>query len=109
MDELSEDEKLTVARARKSQRFLSQPFHVAEVFTGAPGMYVELKESIDSFQGVLDGKYDVLPEQSFYMEKLKRSLPRQRRLQRNLMPEWMKISMTFLSTDNYENRIAIEM
>ncbi|KAK6252715.1 hypothetical protein QUC31_014435 [Theobroma cacao] len=67
MDELSEDDKLTVARARKIQRFLSQPFHVAEVFTGAPGKYVELKESIASFQGVLDGKYDDLPEQSFYM------------------------------------------
>ncbi|URD86836.1 hypothetical protein MUK42_27295 [Musa troglodytarum] len=62
MDELSEDDKLTVACARKIQRFLSQPFHVAEVFTGAPGKYVELKES-----GVLDGKYDDLPEQSFYM------------------------------------------
>ncbi|CAI0447248.1 unnamed protein product [Linum tenue] len=67
MDELSEDDKLTVARARKIQRFLSQPFHVAEVFTGAPGKYVELKESIASFQGVLDGKYDDLSEQSFYM------------------------------------------
>nr|CAB3476512.1 unnamed protein product [Digitaria exilis] len=67
MDELSEDDKLTVARARKIQRFLSQPFHVAEVFTGAPGKYVELKESVQSFQGVLDGKYDDLPEQSFYM------------------------------------------
>ncbi|CAL9185210.1 unnamed protein product [Musa hybrid cultivar] len=67
MDELSEDDKLTVARARKIQRFLSQPFHVAEVFTGAPGKYVELKESVSSFQGVLDGKYDDLSEQSFYM------------------------------------------
>jgi len=67
MDELSEDDKLTVSRARKIQRFLSQPFHVAEVFTGAPGKYVDLKESIASFQGVLDGKYDDLPEQSFYM------------------------------------------
>ncbi|KAH0452862.1 hypothetical protein IEQ34_017186 [Dendrobium chrysotoxum] len=67
MDELSEDDKLTVARARKIQRFLSQPFHVAEVFTGAPGKYVDLKECITSFQGVLDGKYDDLPEQSFYM------------------------------------------
>ncbi|PPD97348.1 hypothetical protein GOBAR_DD05623 [Gossypium barbadense] len=67
MDELSEDDKLTVARARKIQRFLSQPFHVAEAFTGAPGKYVELKASITSFQGVLDGKYDDLPEQSFYM------------------------------------------
>ncbi|KAF6137300.1 hypothetical protein GIB67_036337 [Kingdonia uniflora] len=67
MDELSEDDKMTVARARKIQRFLSQPFHVAEVFTGAPGKYVDLKESIASFQGVLDGKYDDLSEQSFYM------------------------------------------
>ncbi|KAM6561929.1 hypothetical protein CsatB_021927 [Cannabis sativa] len=67
MDELSEDDKLTVARARKIQRFLSQPFHVAEVFTGAPGKYVELKESIASFQGVLDGKFDDLSEQAFYM------------------------------------------
>ncbi|WJX15036.1 H(+)-transporting two-sector ATPase [Trifolium repens] len=67
MDELSEDDKLTVARARKIQRFLSQPFHVAEVFTGAPGKYVELKENTKSFQGVLDGKYDDLSEQAFYM------------------------------------------
>ncbi|XP_010521349.1 PREDICTED: ATP synthase subunit beta-2, mitochondrial [Tarenaya hassleriana] len=67
MDELSEDDKLTVARARKIQRFLSQPFHVAEVFTGAPGKYVDLKENIKSFQGVLDGLYDDLSEQSFYM------------------------------------------
>ncbi|KAK7844521.1 atp synthase subunit beta-3 [Quercus suber] len=67
MDELSEDDKLTVARARKIQRFLSQPFHVAEVFTGAAGKYVELKESVNSFQGVLDGTYDDLSEQSFYM------------------------------------------
>nr|BAA20135.1 F1 ATPase [Pisum sativum] len=67
MDELSEDDKLTVARARKIQRFLSQPFHVAEVFTGGPGKYVDLKENITSFQGVLDGKYDDLSEQSFYM------------------------------------------
>ncbi|CAI7761854.1 unnamed protein product [Closterium sp. NIES-54] len=67
MDELSEDDKLVVARARKIQRFLSQPFHVAEVFTGSPGKYVDVKESITSFQGVLDGKYDDLPEQAFYM------------------------------------------
>ncbi|XP_002960986.2 ATP synthase subunit beta, mitochondrial [Selaginella moellendorffii] len=67
MDELSEDDKLTVARARKMQRFLSQPFHVAEVFTGSPGKYVDLKENVASFRGVLDGKYDDLPEQSFYM------------------------------------------
>eukprot|EP00271_Cylindrocystis_brebissonii_P008865 TRINITY_DN23393_c0_g1_i1.p1 TRINITY_DN23393_c0_g1~~TRINITY_DN23393_c0_g1_i1.p1 ORF type:complete len:586 (+),score=118.93 TRINITY_DN23393_c0_g1_i1:87-1760(+) len=67
MDELSEDDKLVVARARKIQRFLSQPFHVAEVFTGSPGKYVDVKESIQSFKGVLDGKYDDLPEQAFYM------------------------------------------
>ncbi|PSR87841.1 ATP synthase subunit beta like [Actinidia chinensis var. chinensis] len=67
MDELSEDDKLTVARARKIQRFLSQPFQVAEVFTGAPGKYVELKETVTSFRAVLDGKYDDLPEQAFYM------------------------------------------
>ncbi|CAM6129360.1 unnamed protein product [Calypogeia fissa] len=67
MDELSEDDKMTVARARKMQRFLSQPFHVAEVFTGSPGKYVDLKENVASFQGVLDGKYDDLPEMAFYM------------------------------------------
>ena len=67
MDELSKDDKFTISRVRNIQRFLSQAFHVAEVFTGAPGKYVELKESITSFQGVLDGKYDDLPEQSFYM------------------------------------------
>ncbi|KAK9831650.1 hypothetical protein WJX74_004290 [Apatococcus lobatus] len=67
MDELSEEDKLTVARARKIQRFLSQPFHVAEVFTGSPGKYVELKDSIQSFQGIIDGKYDDLPEMAFYM------------------------------------------
>ncbi|WP_250460696.1 F0F1 ATP synthase subunit beta [Microbulbifer litoralis] len=67
MDELSEEDKQTVARARKIERFLSQPFHVAEVFTGAPGKYVSLKETIRGFQGILDGDYDDLPEQAFYM------------------------------------------
>ncbi|EPC00738.1 F0F1 ATP synthase subunit beta [Litchfieldella anticariensis FP35 = DSM 16096] len=67
MDELSDEDKLTVARARKIQRFLSQPFFVAEVFTGSPGKYVSLKETIQGFQGILDGKYDELPEQAFYM------------------------------------------
>ena len=67
MDELSEDDKLTVARARKIERFLSQPFHVAEVFTGSPGKYVSLKETISSFKGILNGDYDDLPEQAFYM------------------------------------------
>jgi len=67
MDELSEEDKLTVARARKVQRFLSQPFAVAEVFTGKPGRYVDLKETISAFQEVLDGKYDHLPEMAFYM------------------------------------------
>jgi len=67
MDELSEDDKLTVARARKIERFLSQPFHVAEVFTGSPGIYVSLKDTIAGFKGILAGDYDHLPEQAFYM------------------------------------------
>ena len=67
MDELSEEDKLVVYRARKIQRFLSQPFHVAEVFTGAPGKYVSLKETIRGFKGILAGDYDSLPEQAFYM------------------------------------------
>ncbi|GFR48634.1 hypothetical protein Agub_g10550 [Astrephomene gubernaculifera] len=67
MDELSEEDKLTVARARKIQRFLSQPFQVAEVFTGTPGKYVDLKDTIAAFKGILDGKYDDLPEMAFYM------------------------------------------
>jgi len=67
MDELSEEDKLTVARARKIERFLSQPFHVAEVFTGAPGKFVDLPDTIKSFQGLVDGKYDYLPEAAFYM------------------------------------------
>lgn len=67
MDELSEDDKLIVSRARKIERFLSQPFHVAEVFTGSPGKYVSLKETIASFEGILNGDYDDMPEQAFYM------------------------------------------
>ena len=67
MDELSEDDRLVVMRARKIQRFLSQPFHVAEVFTGSPGKYVALKDTIAGFKGILDGEYDHLPEQAFYM------------------------------------------
>jgi F-type H+-transporting ATPase subunit beta len=67
MDELSEDDKLIVARARKIQRFLSQPFFVAEVFTGSPGKYVPLKETIGGFRAILDGECDDLPEQAFYM------------------------------------------
>src|SRR5450432_2912470 len=67
MDELSDDDKLTVARARKVQRFLSQPFHVAEQFTGIHGAYVKLEETIRSFEELLDGKHDNLPEQAFYM------------------------------------------
>ncbi|GLR64833.1 F0F1 ATP synthase subunit beta [Marinospirillum insulare] len=67
MDELSEEDKLSVSRARKIQRFLSQPFFVAEVFTGSPGKYVSLKDTIRGFQGILDGDYDHLPEQAFYM------------------------------------------
>jgi F-type H+-transporting ATPase subunit beta len=67
MDELAPEDKLAVARARKIQRFLSQPFHVAEVFTGAPGKYVTLKETIKGFKGIVEGDYDHLPEQAFYM------------------------------------------
>ena len=67
MDELSEEDKLVVARARKVERFLSQPFSVAEVFTGSPGKYVPLKETIRGFKGIIDGEYDNLPEQAFYM------------------------------------------
>ncbi|MFO7992597.1 MAG: F0F1 ATP synthase subunit beta [Marinobacter sp.] len=67
MDELSEEDKQTVSRARKIERFLSQPFHVAEVFTGSPGKYVSLKETIASFEGILNGEYDEMPEQAFYM------------------------------------------
>ncbi|MCP1673387.1 F-type H+-transporting ATPase subunit beta [Natronocella acetinitrilica] len=67
MDELSEEDKLTVSRARKIQRFLSQPFFVAEVFTGAPGKYVSLKDTIRGFKGIVAGEYDDLPEQAFYM------------------------------------------
>jgi F-type H+-transporting ATPase subunit beta len=67
MDELSDEDKLVVARARKIQRFLSQPFFVAEVFTGSPGKYVSLKDTISGFKAILDGQYDHLPEQAFYM------------------------------------------
>ncbi len=67
MDELSEEDKLTVARARKIQRFLSQPFHVAEVFTGTPGVLVSLEDTIRGFKGIVDGEYDHIPEAAFYM------------------------------------------
>jgi len=67
MDELSEEDKLTVARARKIQRFLSQPFHVAEVFTGSPGVLVSLEDTINGFKGIVDGEYDHIPEPAFYM------------------------------------------
>jgi F-type H+-transporting ATPase subunit beta len=67
MDELSEEDKLTVARARKIQRFLSQPFHVAEVFTGSPGVFVNLDDTIKGFKGIVAGEYDEMPEASFYM------------------------------------------
>jgi F-type H+-transporting ATPase subunit beta len=68
MDELSDEDKMTVSRARKIERFLSQPFHVAEVFTGAPGKYVSLKDTIRGFKGILDGEYDHIAEQDFYMK-----------------------------------------
>jgi len=67
MDELSDEDRLTVSRARKIQRFLSQPFHVAEVFTGTPGVFVKLEDTIKGFKGILDGLYDDIPEQAFYM------------------------------------------
>jgi F-type H+-transporting ATPase subunit beta len=67
MDELSEEDKLVVARARRLQRFLSQPFFVAEQFTGFPGKYVKLEETVASFERVLSGEFDHLPEQAFYM------------------------------------------
>src|SRR6201987_2291071 len=68
IDELSEDQKLTVARARKIQRFLSQPFHVAEQFTGTPGRYVKVGDTVKGFRGIVEGKYDDIPEQAFYMK-----------------------------------------
>jgi F-type H+-transporting ATPase subunit beta len=67
MDELSPEDKLAVSRARKIQRFLSQPFNVAEVFTGSPGKIVPLKETIKGFKAIVEGEYDHLPEQAFYM------------------------------------------
>jgi F-type H+/Na+-transporting ATPase subunit beta len=67
MDELSDEDKMTVSRARKIERFLSQPFHVAEVFTGSPGKYVSLKDTIRGFKGLLEGEFDHIPEQAFYM------------------------------------------
>ena len=67
MDELSEEDKLTVARARKIQRFLSQPFHVAEVFTGTKGVFVNIEDTIKGFKGIVNGDYDDLPEAAFYM------------------------------------------
>ena len=67
MDELSEDDRLTVSRARKIQKFLSQPFHVAEVFTGISGKFVQVEDTVKSFKAVVDGEYDHLPEAAFYM------------------------------------------
>ncbi len=67
MDELSEEDRLTVARARKIQRFLSQPFHVAEVFTGTPGVLVSLEDTIKGFRGIVAGDHDDMPESAFYM------------------------------------------
>jgi F-type H+-transporting ATPase subunit beta len=67
MDELTEEDKQVVSRARKIQRFLSQPFHVAEVFTGVPGKFVKLEDTIKGFKGIIEGEYDDIPEQAFYM------------------------------------------
>jgi F-type H+-transporting ATPase subunit beta len=68
IDELSDEDKVTVARARKIERFLSQPFHVAEQFTGTPGVYVKIEDSIRGFQEILEGKHDELPERAFFMK-----------------------------------------
>ena len=68
MEELSDEDKTTVARARKIQKFLSQPFHVAEVFTGSPGTYVKVADTVKAFGEILDGKHDDKPEQAFYMK-----------------------------------------
>jgi F-type H+-transporting ATPase subunit beta len=68
MEELSDEDKVTVARARKIQRFLSQPFHVAEVFTGFPGKYVKIEDTVRAFKEICDGKHDDIPEQAFYMK-----------------------------------------
>ena len=67
IDELDDDDKITVSRARKIQRFLSQPFHVAEVFTNTPGSYVKIEDTIKGFKEIVEGKHDDLPEQAFYM------------------------------------------
>ena len=67
MDELSEEDKLVVSRARKVEKFLSQPFHVAEIFTGSPGILTDLADTVRSFKGLVEGEYDHLPEQAFYM------------------------------------------
>jgi F-type H+-transporting ATPase subunit beta len=68
MEELSDEDKLTVQRARKMQRFLSQPFHVAETFTGKPGKYVKVEDTVRAFREIVDGKHDDIPEQAFYMK-----------------------------------------
>ncbi len=68
MDELSEDDRIAVSRARKIEKFLSQPFFVAETFTGSPGKYVEVKDTVAAFKEIVDGKCDDLPEQAFYMQ-----------------------------------------
>ena len=68
IDELSDEDKQVVSRARRLQRFLSQPFHVAEQFTGRPGKYVKLEDTVRSFKEIVDGKHDALPEQAFYMQ-----------------------------------------
>ena len=84
MDELSEVDKLTVSRARKIQRFLSQPFFVAQVFTGSSGKYVPLKDTIKGFRGIVEGEYDHLPEQAFYMGSGSKKRQRKRNVSRLL-------------------------
>jgi len=81
VDELSEEDKLAVSRARKVQRFLSQPFFVAETFTNVPGRYVEVKDTVEGFKQILGGQHDKIPEQAFYMVgKVKAALEKAKRL-----------------------------
>ncbi len=88
MDELSDEDKLTVARARKVQRFLSQPFHVAEVFTGLPGVFVKIEDTITAFKGIINGDYDNLPEAAFYMVgTIEQAIEKAKKLEKNTKEE----------------------
>lgn len=92
MEELSDEDKLTVSRARKIQRFLSQPFFVAEVFTGSPGKYVPLSETLRGFREILDGKHDELPEGAFYMVgTIDEAVQKQRKCKRRGNNPWRNL------------------